>query len=199
MPEAIFCQWLSWKHWNTHVYQVSPPCIVWCASLRSEEVVIGKSARGNFLSVVVMETLKYTCVPSFTSTHCMVYKFGKWSSYRKKVPEAIFCSWLSWKSWNTHVYQVSPPRIVWCGLRLGLIMEAQRYTCVQILPLWFASLRSEEVQWNLRREDTLGTALLSSLRRLSSSRRLFNICLVSPPRMIKHLMWHGCTFYSYMN
>ena len=44
-----------------HVYQVSPPCIVWCASLRSEEVVIGKSARGNFLSVVVMETLKNTC------------------------------------------------------------------------------------------------------------------------------------------
>ena len=41
-----------------------------------------------------------------------------------------------------------------------------------------------QIQWNLRREDTLGTALLSSLRRLSSSRRLFNICLVSPPRMI---------------
>ena len=37
------------------------------------------------------------------------------------------------------------------------------------------------IQWNLRRQDTLGTALLSSLRRLSSSRRLFNICLVSPP------------------
>ena len=30
-------------------------------------VVIGKSARGNFLSMVVMEMLKYTCVPSFTS------------------------------------------------------------------------------------------------------------------------------------
>ena len=44
------------------------------------------------------------------------------------------------------------------------------------------------LQWNLRREDTSGTALLSSLRRLSSSRRLFNICPVSPPRMIKHLM-----------
>ena len=36
-----------------------------------------------------------------------------------------------------------------------------------------------QLQWNLRREDTLGTALLSSLRRLSSSWRLFNICLVS--------------------
>ena len=61
----------------TIVYQVSPPCIVWCASLRSEEVVIGKSARGHFLSVVVMETLKYKCVPSFTSMHCMVCKFEK--------------------------------------------------------------------------------------------------------------------------
>ena len=43
------------------MYQVSPPCIAWCASLRSEEVVTGKSVRGNFLSVVFMETLKYTC------------------------------------------------------------------------------------------------------------------------------------------
>ena len=77
MPEAIFCQWLSWKRSNTHAYQVSAPCIAWFASLRSEEVVIGKSARGNFLSVVVMETLKYTCVPSFTSMHCMVCKFEK--------------------------------------------------------------------------------------------------------------------------
>ena len=43
-------------------------------------------------------------------------------------------------------------------------------------------------KWNLRREDTLGTALLSSLRRLSSSRRLFNIlpCMPCPhpPRNI---------------
>ena len=36
------------------------------------------------------------------------------------------------------------------------------------------------LQWNLRREDTLGTVFLSSLRRLSSSQRLLNICLVSP-------------------
>ena len=41
MPEGIFCQWLSWKHSNTHVYQVSAPCIAWFASLRSE-VVVGK-------------------------------------------------------------------------------------------------------------------------------------------------------------
>ena len=77
MPEAIFCSWLPWKHLNTHAYKVSPPYIAWCASLRSEEVVIGKSAWGNFLSMVVMETLKYTCIPSFTSIHCMVCKFEK--------------------------------------------------------------------------------------------------------------------------
>ena len=36
MPEAIFCQWLSWKCSNKHAYQVSLPCI------RSEEVAMGK-------------------------------------------------------------------------------------------------------------------------------------------------------------
>ena len=50
---------------------------LWFANLRSEEVVIRKSARGNFLFVVVMETVKYTCVPSFTSMHCIVCKFEK--------------------------------------------------------------------------------------------------------------------------
>ena len=54
--------------------QISP---LWFASLRSEEVVIRKSARGNFLFMVVMQTVKYTCVPSFTSMHCMVCKFEK--------------------------------------------------------------------------------------------------------------------------
>ena len=33
----------SWKPCNTHVYQALPPCIVWCASLGGEEVVILKS------------------------------------------------------------------------------------------------------------------------------------------------------------
>ena len=33
----------SWKPCNTHVYQALPPSILWCASLRSEEVVIFKS------------------------------------------------------------------------------------------------------------------------------------------------------------
>ena len=48
MTEANFCQWLSWKRSNTHAYQVSAPCIAWFASLSSEEVIIGKSARGYF-------------------------------------------------------------------------------------------------------------------------------------------------------
>ena len=77
MPEAIFCQWLSWKHSNTHVYQVSPPCIVWFASLRSEEVVIGKSAWGHFLLMVVMETMEYTCARSFISMCTVVGKLEK--------------------------------------------------------------------------------------------------------------------------
>ena len=50
---------------------------LWFVSLRSEEVVIRKSARSNFLFMVVMETVKYTCVASFTSMHCMVCKFEK--------------------------------------------------------------------------------------------------------------------------
>ena len=64
MPEAIF---VHGCHGNG---------IAWFASLRSKEVVIGKSARGHFF-MVFMEMLKYTCVPSFTSMHCMVCKFEK--------------------------------------------------------------------------------------------------------------------------
>ena len=88
MPEAIFCQWLSWKRSNTHAYQVSLPCIAWFASLRSEEVVIvpecifccyssSYSARGHFLLTVVMETMKYTCAQSFISMCTIVGKFEK--------------------------------------------------------------------------------------------------------------------------
>ena len=77
MPEAIFCQWLSWKRSNTHAHQVSPPCIAWFASLRSEEVVIGKSARGHFLLTVVMETMKYIYAQSFISICTIVGKLEK--------------------------------------------------------------------------------------------------------------------------
>ena len=54
--------------------QISP---LWFASLRSEEVVIGKKCLRPFLFMVVLEMLKYTCIPSFTSAHCMVCKFEK--------------------------------------------------------------------------------------------------------------------------
>ena len=77
MPEAIYCQWLSWKCSNTHAHQVSRPCIAWFASLRSEEVVIGKSAGGHFLLIVVMETIKYICAQSFISMCTIVGKFEK--------------------------------------------------------------------------------------------------------------------------
>ena len=77
MPEAIYCQWLSWKRSNTHAHKVSAPCITWFASLRSEKVVMGKNARGHFFVMVVMETMKYICIPSFTSMHYMVCKFEK--------------------------------------------------------------------------------------------------------------------------
>ena len=45
----FFCSWSSWKHWTTHAYQVTLPCIAWFASLRSEEVVI---AWGNFCQLL---------------------------------------------------------------------------------------------------------------------------------------------------
>ena len=59
------------------MYQVSLPSTLSFGSLRSEEVVIEKSAQGYFLFMVVMETVKYTCIPSFTSMLCMVSKSEK--------------------------------------------------------------------------------------------------------------------------
>ena len=35
---------LSWKCFNMHAYQVSSPCVVQLASLKSEEVILKKSA-----------------------------------------------------------------------------------------------------------------------------------------------------------
>ena len=58
------------------MYQVSLPSTVSFGSLRSEEVVIEKSARGYFL-LIVMEMLIYTRVPSFTFMLCMVRKSEK--------------------------------------------------------------------------------------------------------------------------
>ena len=85
------------------MYQVSPPCIAWFASLRSEEVVIGKSAWGHFLLMVVMETMEYTCAQSFISMCTIVGKFEKGRSDFKEnclrllllvvVMETICVSW----------------------------------------------------------------------------------------------------------
>ena len=38
---------------------------------------VKKSVLRPFLLMVAMETLKNTCVPSFTSMHCIVRKFEK--------------------------------------------------------------------------------------------------------------------------
>ena len=145
VPEAIFCWWSSLKCWNTYAYQVSFPCIAWFSSLRSEEVVIGKKRLRPFLFMVVMETLKYTCIPSFTSMHCTVCKFEK--CYRKKCLRQFFVKWLSWKCSNTHAYQVSlqcipwcaslrnekvaAGKTAWCNFLSMVIMEMLKYTCVR--------------------------------------------------------------------
>ena len=56
-------------------------------------------------------------------------------------------------------------------------------TCLSIsgLHIFLSIALADGLQWNLRREDTLGTALLSSLRRLSSSRRLLIYLPCIPP------------------
>ena len=47
----------SWKRWNTHAHQVSPPCVLQLTSLRSEEVVLKKMCLRLFKQyAVVMET-----------------------------------------------------------------------------------------------------------------------------------------------
>ena len=53
-----------------HAHQVSPPCVLQLASLRSEEVICLR-----VFVVVVMETMYYACVPSFTSMRATVSKF----------------------------------------------------------------------------------------------------------------------------
>ena len=55
----------------------SLPCIAWLVSSTSKEVVIGKSACGHFLTVV-METMKYLCAQSFISMCTIVGKFEKY-------------------------------------------------------------------------------------------------------------------------
>ena len=59
------------------MYQVSHPCIVWCASLRSEEVSYREKCLRAFFLTVVMETMEYTCAQSFISMCTIVGKFEK--------------------------------------------------------------------------------------------------------------------------
>ena len=58
-----------------HCVQTLP---LWFITLRSEDVVkYGRKNLRPFLFIIVMEMLKYTCLPSFTSIYCMVCKFDK--------------------------------------------------------------------------------------------------------------------------
>ena len=97
MPEVIFVNWLSWKRSNTHAYQISPPCIVWCASLRSEEAVIGKVPEAHFCqwlpwkrSNTHVYQVSPPCIAWFASLRSKEVVTGKSA-------KAIFCSWSSWK------------------------------------------------------------------------------------------------------
>ena len=61
---VIQTKWLSWKSCYTHAYQVSSPCVVPLASLRSEEVILKKSAWGYLLL--------------FTNMYCCDFDVGYW-------------------------------------------------------------------------------------------------------------------------
>ena len=58
-----------------HVYQVSSPFVLPLSSLRNEEVIKEKFLRLFVVDEVVMETMKYTYVPSFASMYGTVSKF----------------------------------------------------------------------------------------------------------------------------
>ena len=74
MPQAIFVRGC---HGNAqiHVYQISPACIVWRASLTSEEVVIGKSSRGNLNTHVYQ--VSAPCIAWFASLRSEEVVIGK--------------------------------------------------------------------------------------------------------------------------
>ena len=81
------------------------PCIAWFASLRSEEVVIGKSACGHFLFMVVMEMLKYTC------------------SYQASPPCIVWCA--SLRSEEVVIRKSARGNFL-----SVVVMEKLKYTCV---------------------------------------------------------------------
>ena len=52
------------KYRNIRAYQVSPPCIVWCATLRIEEVVIVNGCQGNAqIHNLLLVSYTASCVP----------------------------------------------------------------------------------------------------------------------------------------
>ena len=61
MPEAMF---VDGRRGNAEIHIHTKFHLVWCASLRSEEVVIGQ-----FLLMVVMETMKYICTQFHLNVH----------------------------------------------------------------------------------------------------------------------------------
>ena len=65
--------WSSWKRCNTHVYQVSSPCVLPLASLRSKEFK-RKVPEAQNNNVVVVDTMYYACVPRFISMRVAVGK-----------------------------------------------------------------------------------------------------------------------------
>ena len=108
-----------WKWYNMHAYQVSSPCV----SLRSEEVIYKKIARGYLMfkqSGCHGNDVTHMCT-KFHLHAC--YSYQVWG-VKKKVPEALCCcDFHARKRCIMHVYQVSPPcysQQVW-GVKLKKI------------------------------------------------------------------------------
>ena len=120
--------------------------------------------------MVVMETLKYTCVPSFTSMHCMVCRFEKCrSSYRKNCLALFPVTTSSLLKLANHAMHGSE---TWYArvfqrfhddheqkMTLGTFPHNYFFTSQTCIPCiaWFASLRSEEV---VTRKSSLGHFLV---------------------------------------
>ena len=63
-----FYTWLSWKRFNTHTHQVSPPCVLLLVSLRSEEILLPKVIFCWRLSLKPLHTHAYQVSPP-----CVLY------------------------------------------------------------------------------------------------------------------------------
>ena len=80
--------WSSWKQCNTHVYQVSFPCMLQLVSLRSEEVVLKKIA-WTFVKQysVVMETCNRHGNDTYQVSTLCVLPLESLRSEEVKVPD----------------------------------------------------------------------------------------------------------------